>query len=164
MRNHISTKLILESFCVQAMWARALSCWRQTPFVSIPILLFWMTLQNLIKISQYKAEFMVVLVGINLIKRTPFLSPKTLAITFQIDWVTLNFFFFGEWECLHSNDCYLNSGIKIISSHLITRESKKASLSSSAYRAKYSDGAKFTLSIHGTIAVVNVEQFIVNAC
>jgi len=57
-----------------------------------------MALRNFSSVSQYDAELMVVPVGINSMRRTPFLTQKTIAIVFLANYATLNFLFLGENE------------------------------------------------------------------
>jgi hypothetical protein len=79
-----------------AVCGRALS-WRSiTPDVSIPRLFFQMDLRSSFRVLHYTSDAIVVPCCMNFTISTPFLSQKTVAISFLAD-VCLNFFgLFGE--------------------------------------------------------------------
>lgn len=95
-----------------ATWGRALSWRRQTPFVSRPLLRFWIARRSFFKVSQYHSAFIVTSEGMKSTSSTPVRSQKIVAMIFLADSICLNFCSFGEVECRHWRDFLLDSGVK----------------------------------------------------
>jgi hypothetical protein len=80
----------------------ALSWRNTTPYVSIPRLLFWMSLRSYISVSQYISDVIMVPCCINSAISTPFLSQKTDAISFLASRQRVfKFLGFFLWTCVH---------------------------------------------------------------
>jgi hypothetical protein len=95
----------------EAVCGRGLSWRNTTPCVSIPRHLFWMVgPSQFFSVSQYILHVIVVTYCMNSTISAPFLSQKTLAISFLTDNICLNFFgSFDECVCIHCFDCCLVS-------------------------------------------------------
>jgi hypothetical protein len=79
------------------------------PDISIPRLIFWMTLCSFFSVLQYTSDIIVVPYCMNS-NITLFLFQKTVSINFLASNVWLNFFsLFGECVCIHCFDCSLVS-------------------------------------------------------
>jgi len=83
---------------------RALSWSRYMP-ATFPFLLFRMSRQNRVKVSQYGATLIVAPGSMKSTRRMPFLSQKTDAIIFFTENEVSNFLVLGECVWRHCSDC-----------------------------------------------------------
>lgn len=87
------------------VWGRALS-WRRTiPDDNMPLLLFFIVLHRRVRVSQYAAA-VIVPGSMNSTSKVPLQSQNTVAISFLLDKVCLNFFgLLDECVCIHCFNC-----------------------------------------------------------